>query len=267
MKKKLNMYLVVGAIMVALCVVLAVTSFVYTPFSPTENSYALRYHEPDKVHIMGCDKFGRDVFSRVLKGIGNTMGVGFCVIMISGIIGTILGAVTGYFGGIVDTVIMRFNDAINGFPSVLLALVFISVMGTGKLNVITVLSIVFIPSITRVVRGEFIKQRNMEYVKLARLLKINPVRIIFVHILPNVGNTLAGTFTIGFNNAILAESGLSYLGVGVMPPDASLGLMMSEYQGKLMSAPWCSMYPGLVIMIIIVGFTLLAEGIRREQHA
>lgn len=261
--KKANAYLLVGALLVGFFVLLAIVSTFYTPYDPTENDYAIRYGKPSLEHLMGTDKFGRDVFSRVIKGIGTTMFVGGMVVIIGGGIGMIIGAFTGYFGGWVDSIVMRICDVINGFPSVLLALVFISVCGTGKVNVIMALSVVFIPSFARIVRGEYIKLKEMDYIKSARLFGAGHLRIMFLHIFPNLKSTLIGAVTIGFNNAILAESGMSYLGIGVVPPDASLGMMLSEYQGRLASAPWCALYPGIVIVLIILGFSLLAEGVRR----
>lgn len=133
---------------------------------------------------------------------------------------------------------MRLNDAVNGFPSILLTLVIISLLGTGKQNVIIALGIVFIPGYVRIVRGEFLKLRDADYIRRARLMGVGKLRILFVHILPNVMSVFWVSVMIGFNNAILAESGMSYLGIGVMPPDASLGKMLSDAQGYLQNAPW-----------------------------
>ena len=175
-----------------------------------------------------------------------------------------IGAFTGYFGGWLDEVLMRFNDAVVSFPSILLALVFISILGPGKYNVILALAVVFIPSFARMTRSEFLSQREMDYVKSARLMGVPHMRIIFVHILPNVLPTVFATAAIGFNNAILAEAGMSYLGIGVQPPDASLGKMLSDAQGYLQSAPWYALAPGLTIVWIVLGFSLFSEGIRRK---
>lgn len=262
-RRKLNGYLIAGLIIAGLFLVLAVVSCFYTPYDPTKNVYRDRFLSPGWEHLMGTDKFGRDVFSRVLKGIGTTMYIGAMVLLLGGGIGTLVGALTGYFGGVVDSIVMRISDAVNGFPSVLLALVFISVFGSGKTNVIMVLSVVFVPSFARVVRGEYIKLKERDYVKAARLYGASHFRIIFLHIFPNLKATLIGALTVGFNNAILAEASLSYLGIGVVPPDASLGMMLSEYQGRLSTAPWCGLFPGLVIVLLILGFSLLAEGVRR----
>ena len=142
----------------------------------------------------------------------------------------------------------------------------ITLMGSGNHNLIISLGIVFTPSYVRIVRSEFIKLRDADYIKRARLMGVGHIRILFVHILPNIFSVFWASMMIGFNNAILAESGMSYLGIGVQPPDASLGKMLSDAQGYLMTAPWYALSPGLAIVWIVLGFSLLSEGIRRLQE-
>ena len=161
--------------------------------------------------------------------------------------GVLLGAFTGYFGGLLDEVLMRIIDVVFAFPSILLALVFISLLGPGKGNVIISLGIAFIPSFARIVRSEFIR-----------------CNIMFVHILPNTISVLVPAVMIGFNNAVLAEAGMSYLGIGVQPPDASLGRMLSEAQTYIFSAPGFALFPGIFIVVMVLGFSLLAEGLKRD---
>ena len=192
-----------------------------------------------------------------------TITVSGLVVLFSGSIGILLGAITGYFGGILDEIVMRITDAVNGFPSILLTLVIISLLGTGKQNIIIALGIVFIPSYVRIVRAEFIRLRDADYIRRARLMGVKQGRILFVHILPNIFSVFFVSVMIGFNNAILAESGMSYLGIGVQPPDASLGMMLSDAQGYLQTAPWYALAPGLSIVWVVLGFSLLGEGIRR----
>jgi len=261
--KKQNKYLLVGLIMTGLAVALGLLSLVWTPYSPTAMSSAERFHAPSFRHLFGTDNFGRDIFSRVMQGIGTTVTVSTAIVIISAGAGILVGAVTGYFGGILDEAIMRITDAVNSFPSILLALVVISIMGSGKQNVILSLGIVFAPSYVRIVRSEFIRLRDADYIMRARLMGVSKWRILFVHILPNIFSVFWVSVTIGFNNAILAESGMSYLGVGVQPPDASLGKMLSDAQGYLGRAPWYALAPGLTIVWIVLGFSLLSEGIRR----
>ena len=198
-----------------------------------------------------------------MKGIGTTVLISTLVILFSGTAGIIIGAFTGYFGGIIDEIVMRITDALNSFPSILLALVIISLLGSGKQNVILSLGIVFIPSFVRIVRGEFIRLRDSEYVKNARLMGVGTLRIMFVHILPNIMPTFIVSVIVGINNTILAESGMSYLGIGVQPPDASLGKMLSDAQGYLFNAPWYALAPGITIVIIVLGVSLIGEGVRK----
>ena len=264
--RKQNAYLLVGLAMTGLAVVLGLLSFFWTPFSTTAMSAAERFHAPTLRHLFGTDNFGRDIFSRVMQGIGTTVIVSTAIVLISAGAGILIGAVTGYFGGILDEVIMRITDAVNAFPSILLALVVISILGSGKQNVIFSLGIVFTPSYVRIVRSEFIRLRDADFVCRARLMGVSKLRILFVHVLPNIFSVFWVSVTIGFNNAILAESGMSYLGIGVQPPDASLGKMLSDAQGYLGRAPWYALAPGLTIVWIVLGFSLLSEGIRRKQE-
>ena len=160
---------------------------------------------------------------------------------------------------------MRFNDALTAFPSILLALVIISILGPGKkYNVILALGLVFIPSFARVTRTAFASLRDVNYVKSARLMGASRGRILVVHILPNTMSVLLPAITIGFNNAVLAEASMSYLGIGVTPPDASLGYMLSEAQSMLTMAPWYAISTGLVIILLVFGVGLIGEGLQRR---
>lgn len=262
-----NKYLMFGIAISGALLLLGIIGMFWTPWSTTDMNYDIRFQGPSLAHWFGTDNFGRDIFSRVMEGLGVTVLVGASVVVISGLIGAILGSLTGYFGGIADTVIMRVCDVINGFPSILLGLVFISVLGSGIINVIAALSIVFVPSFTRIMRSEFMTLKNREYVQVAKLCGASKWRIMFVHLLPNTLSTYVAAITVGFNNAILAEAGMSYLGVGVTPPAISIGRMISEGQGYLFTAPWYPILPGIVLVLFILGFSLLAEGIRRAINA
>ncbi len=261
---KWNKYLTAGLIMSGIAVLLGILGLFWTPYSTTAMSASEKFSPPSLRHIFGTDNFGRDIFSRVMKGCSMTIVISALVVLISGVAGILLGALTGYFGGIVDELVMRVTDAVNGFPSILLTLVIISILGTGRQNIIISLGIVFVPSYVRIVRSEFIRLRDADYIRRARLMGVKRARILFVHILPNILSVFWVSVMIGFNNAILAESGMSYLGIGVQPPDASLGKMLSDAQGYLQSAPWYALAPGLAIVWIVLGFSLLSEGIRRK---
>ena len=200
-----------------------------------------------------------------MQGGRTTLLVAMGTVAIGTVFGVLIGAFTGYFGGILDEILMRVNDALFAFPSILLALVFISLLGSGTYQVVIALGIAFIPSFARIVRGEFMKCRNMDYVKNARLQGASHIRIMFVHILPNTVTVLLSAIMIGFNNAVLAEAGMSFLGIGVQPPDASLGRMLSEAQTYLFRAPNYALFPGLIIILMILGFALLGDALKQER--
>lgn len=256
---RLTVNQMIGIVLVSLAMLLVVIGIFYTPYDPNAMNAAMKNKAPSLSHLFGTDYMGRDILSRVMEGARTTFFVGITTVAIGAVFGSIIGAVTGYFGGIVDEIIMRINDGLASFPSILLALVFVSIIGPGKYNIIIALGILFIPSFARVMRSEFIKQKQMDYVKNAKLMGAGHVRIMFLHILPNTRTILMSTITIGFNNAILAEAGMSYLSLGVQPPDASLGRMLSEAQGYLLNAPWFALFPGIMIVITVLGFGLLNE--------
>lgn len=260
MVEKKNMIL--GGILAAAVTVFMLVGLFYTPYDPEAMDLSMKFAPASFDHLFGCDQFGRDVFSRALQGSGVTFLVAAGTLCIGGGLGTLLGLFTGYFGGWPDEMIMRFNDLVVAFPSILLALIFISLLGPGKYNVILALGIVFIPSFARIVRSEVIVHKDMDYVKSARLMGAGRLRILFVHILPNIRPTLFSALAIGFNNAALSEAGMSYLGIGVQPPDASIGRMMSEAQAYIFTAPWSVLFPGLVMILMVLGFGLLSDGWR-----
>lgn len=263
-RKKQNVYLNMGILITAVITCLILVGFFYTPFSPTKMQGTLKFAPPSLTHWLGCDNFGRDIFSRVLKGAGSTFFVGGATVILGGTVGVILGMFTGYYGGIIDEILMRVNDAVAAFPSILLALVFISILEPGKDKVILALGILFIPSFARIVRGEVLKYKNMDYVKSARLMGAGDIRIMFVHIFPNMIPVLLSAIAIGFNNAVLAEAGMSYLGIGLQPPDVSLGQMLSASQAYLSTAPWYALGPGLFLILLILGVGLIGEGLQEK---
>ena len=250
-----------GLVLTLLMTGLIVLGFFWTPYDPDAMQGSLKFQGPQLTHLFGTDQFGRDVFSRVLVGAGSTLTIAAGTILIGGLAGIALGAVCGYFGGWLDEGVMRVCDALAAFPSVLLALVIIGIAGSGKYKVMIALGIAFIPSFARIVRGEFLRLKEADYVISARLIGVSTPRILFVHILPNILPSLLSALAIGFNNAALAEAGLSYLGIGVQPPDASLGRMLSESQTYLSSGAWCAVFPGMFLVLLVLGVGLLGEGI------
>lgn len=261
---KKNWYLKLGLILSAVMFLYIIVGFFWTPYAPGKLSGSDKFAAPSLQHFFGCDQLGRDVFSRTLDGAGTTMIIAMAVLVIGFLFGLAIGALCGYYGGVVDAAVMRVCDAIASFPSILLAMVIIAVIGGGKYKVIVALGILFIPSFARLVRGEFIKYRDRDFVCAARLAGVSDFRIIFVHILPNTWAVLLSGLTIGFNNAVLAEASMSYLGIGVGPGDASLGRMLSEAQGHLLTAPWCTVFPAIVVILLILGVGMVGEGVRER---
>lgn len=262
--KKRNYNLIIGGILTGGMLLFILIGAIHTPYDPDAMDASAKFAGISWKHLMGCDNFGRDVLSRVMEGAGSTLLVAAGTVLTGVVFGTALGALTGYFGGILDEILMRINDAVFAFPSILLALVFIGLLGSGTYQVVISLGIAFIPSFARIVRGEFLKCKNMDYVKNARLQGAGHLRIMFVHILPNAFPVLLSAVMIGFNNAVLAEAGMSFLGIGVQPPRASLGRMLSESQAYLFRAPSYALFPGIAIILMVLGFGLLGDGLKKE---
>ena len=265
MKTSGNVYLRVGLVLTCLILLFALIGSFWTPYVPTAMKYG-RFQPPSLLHLFGTDNFGRDIFSRVMKGTGTTLGIALSTVTLGAVIGTLVGALTGYCGGWLDEALMRMNDAVTAFPSFLLALLIVSLVGPGKkYSVVLALGLVFIPSFARVMRTEFRALRGQNFVTGARLMGAGDGRILLVHLLPNTLRTLLPAFTIGFNNAVLAEASLSFLGIGVTPPDASLGYMLAEAQSMLAAGPWYAVSTGLTIVLLVFGVGLLGEGL--QNHA
>ena len=247
-KTRMNGYLKVGLTLTCVLAALILLGFFWTPYDPNAMMAGPKLQGPTWQHLMGTDKFGRDIFSRVLQGAGTTFTIAVCTVAIGAVCGTAVGALTGYFGGVVDEALMRLNDALTAFPSILLAL-----------------GLVFIPSFARVTRTAFASLRDVNYVKSVRLMGASSGRILLVHILPNTVQVLLPAITIGFNNAVLAEASMSFLGIGVTPPDASLGYMLSEAQGMFIAAPWYAVGTGLTIVLLVFSVGLIGEGLQRQD--
>lgn len=264
--KQKNVLLMIGGILSGFMVLLILISFFWTPYNTTAMDAAHKFSPPSLAHIMGCDSYGRDIFSRILEGAGTSFLIAVCVVLIGTVAGILIGALTGYFGGWADEVLMRICDSITAFPAILLALVVVAIVGGSKVTITWILGILFIPSFARIVRGEYAKAKELNYVKSARLMGASSFRIMFRHILPNTIPVLLPAVTIGFNNAVLAEASMSYLGIGVQPPDASLGRMLSEAQMYLKNAPWYVLFVGLTIVLLILGFSMLGEGLQQRKR-
>lgn len=265
MKPTRNLTLILGVALGSFLLMLVFLAFVWTPHLPSAIDAANRLAPPSLRHLSGTDHMGRDVFSRVLMGTRTTLFVALGTVTIGAIGGAIIGALTGFFGGWLDEIFMRLGDALTAFPTILLALVIISLTGTGTYIVILVLGVLFIPSFARVLRGEFARCKNLDYVKRARLLGASNFRIMRVHILPNALPVYFSALAIGFNNAVLAEASMSFLGIGIQPPTVSLGRMLSESAGYLFHAPWFALSTGIAIVLLALVFSLLSDGLQKGR--
>lgn len=249
----------IGIVIISVFIMAACISVFWTPYGTTEMNIAIKNQSPSLLHIFGTDNYGRDIFSRVMQGTGTTVFIAACTVLIGAVFGIFIGMITGYAGGVIDEIVMRVCDMLLSFPSILLALILVGIFGSGKYNVILALGILFIPSFARMARGETKRIKELGYVESAVAAGVSRPGILFRHIFPNSVPVLLNTVAIGFNNAVLAEAGMSYLGLGVQPPEASLGRMLSESQSYLFIAPWYAVFPGIVIILIILGFSLVSN--------
>ncbi len=263
MKKKKNINYILGCIITAVMLLLILVGFFWTPYDPETMDASAKFAGVSLRHPCGADNFGRDMLSRIMIGAGTTFLVACGTVAIGVFFGMLIGAFTGYFGGVVDEVLMRINDVVFAFPSILLAMVMMVLLKGQKYQIVIALGIAFIPSFARIVRGEFIRCKSMDYVQSARLMGAGHLRIMFVHILPNTIPVLVSSIMIGFNNAVLAEASMSFLGLGVQPPDSSLGRMLSEAQSYIFKAPGFALFPGLAIVLLVLGFSLIADGLKK----
>ena len=227
----------------------------------------MRFSKPGPAHFMGTDNFGRDVFVRVMAGAKYTLLTAVITVALSATAGTALGLLSGYAGGIRDEITMRLADTISSFPGILLALVMVSLMDNSPGTLIIALLILFIPGFTRIMRNGMLQYKDREFILAARIAGVSKARIIFVHIFPNLSGQLLSASVLGLSNAILAESTMSYLGLGIQPPVPSWGRMLAESQSFLFNAPWAALAPGIMIMLTVLAFHYLGEGLRLMGNA
>ena len=253
---------VAGLIALTLIALSAVLAPALAPYDPLLISPADYLRPPGPAHWFGTDNYGRDIFSRSLFGGRISLWVGLASVIISAILGTLLGLAAGYFGRGVDNVIMRFIDMLLAFPSLLLALGVVALLGPGVNNVIVAVGITGIPGYARLVRGCMLSAREEVYVEAARSVGCPDQVIVFRHLLPNVLGPIIVLSTIDVAWAILTASSLSFLGLGAQPPTPEWGAMLSDGRGLLREAPWLTAFPGLMIMITVLSVNLLGDGLR-----
>ncbi|HVN71937.1 MAG TPA: ABC transporter permease [Desulfomonilia bacterium] len=252
----------VGLLLVLGFFVISVLTPYIAPYDPSVIDVNNILAPPSASHLLGTDDLGRDIFTRMLYGAGISLKVGFVAVGIAVIIGTFLGAISGYYGGLLDIIIMRFVDIMLCFPSFFLILAVIAFMEPSIFNIMAVIGFTSWMGITRLVRAEFLSLKERDFVLAVKAMGASTPRIIFLHILPNAMAPVLVTATLGIASAVLTESALSFLGIGVQPPTPSWGNMLTEGQSVLGIAWWLSLFPGMAILITVLGYNLLGEGIR-----
>ncbi len=257
-----NKLAIISLIVIFLFVLAAILSPVLTPYRFDEMDLSQRLKPPSAEHLLGTDEGGRDVLTRMLYGSRVSLLVGVVPTVLSMLLGAALGILAGYLGGWVDALLMRLADIMLAFPTMLLAMVIMYTLGDGLVNIFLALTLVNWASVSRIVRSETLKLRESEYVEAARSMGVSPMRIMLRHILPNCIPSLIVLFTLNIPSAILTESSLSFLGLGIQPPNASWGLMVNTGRQFLYTAPWISLAPSAAIMVIVLAFNFLGDGLR-----
>ncbi|MDR1060590.1 MAG: ABC transporter permease [Clostridiales bacterium] len=246
----------------ALIAAIAVFAPLIAPYSPYAGELSMISAKPSAAHLLGCDENGRDVLSRLIYGARISLTVGFLAVAIQTAVSIVIGLFVAYYGGVLDTVVMRFLDMLMAFPGILLAIIFMSVFGKGLENAIMAITIVGIPSATRMVRATAISAKESDYVQAARAIGCKSLSIMFKHILPNIMAPIIVTATMSISGTILSTAALGFLGLGVQPPTAEWGTMLSMGKNFIYSAPYLVMFPGAAIAVTILAFNLFGDGLR-----
>jgi len=252
----------IGILIIVALILTAIFSPLISTHNPIEGNILERLQSPSKNHFLGTDEMGRDVFSRMIYGTRISISIGIIAVGISVIVGTFLGLIAGYFGGKIDTVIMRFVDIMLCFPTFFLILMVIAFLEPNIYNVMIVIGLTSWTGLARLVRGETLSVKERDFITAAKGLGLKKRRIIFVHILPNVIAPVIVASILGVGAAILTESGLSFLGLGVQPPTPSWGNILTSGKDYIHIAWWLSIFPGLAILITVLSWNLLGEGLR-----
>lgn len=253
---------VAGLVLVTLLLLLAVVAPLLFPYDARASDLGMRLKPPSPAHPLGTDNLGRDVLLRLLHGAHRSLGVGFFSVLLGVVVGTTLGTLAGYLGGWPDGLLMRMMDVILAFPSTLLAIAIVAMRGPGLFNTMLAVGIVSIPIYARLVRSMVLTIKERDFVLAARSLGTPPARILLSHILPNSLSPIIVQGTLGIATAIIEAAALGFLGLGQQPPDPEWGQMLTDARNFLLNAPWAMIFPGAAIMISVLAFNLLGDGIR-----
>lgn len=259
LKRKVS---VVAAVVLLVIIGLCVLGPIFIHTDPLEQNILSAYQESSSEHWFGTDNLGCDIFIRMLVGGRNSLWISFEGVILGTFVGVMLGVFAGYFGGIVDTLISRFVDILLAFPGLLLAIAVVAVLGNGMQNTVIAISIFSIPTVARMVRSEVISLRENEYIAASRVMGESNVRVIFTHIIPNAVSQIIVNVTLQLGTAILIASSLSFLGLGVTPPDPEWGSMLSQARDVLRSYPMQAIIPGAAITLVVMSFSLVGDGLR-----
>jgi peptide/nickel transport system permease protein len=254
----------VGLALIIIFYLIALLAPLLAPFDPIEQGdlATMRYLAPSAEHLLGTDRFGRDVLSRILYGARISLAIGFIATAISITVGTLIGAIAGYFGGRIDAALMRFTDMVLAFPRLVLLIMIVALFEPSLTVIIAVLGLTQWPGTTRIVRGDVLSLREREFIHAARALGMGRARIILRHIVPNVMAPVIVTATLGIGNTIVLEAGLAFLGLGIQPPTPTWGSMVADGRDNLIGAWWVATFPGLTIVLIVLAFNLVGDGLR-----
>jgi len=250
-----------GAGLAATVLVVALLAPWLAPQDPNHQALESRLESPSGAHWLGLDELGRDILSRLIMGARVSVGVGVVVVVLAGALGTLIGAVAGYAGGRIDALLMRLTDVFMAFPGILLAIALVAVLGPDLRNVVIALVVIGWVGYARLVRGQILQLREMEFVLAARASGVGPVRVIVRHLLPNVLPTLVVQASLGMAGAILAEASLSFLGLGIAPPTPSWGAMINAGRSHLLDAPHLALFPGIAILLTVMGLNFLGDAL------
>lgn len=253
---------VAGLAFIIFILILAVIGPSITPYDPNAYDYSAILASPSPAHIWGTDEFGRDVFSRIIAGTQLSLGTALTASVLGTAGGVVLGLIAGFFGGIIDSIIMRICDVMFAFPSILLAIAIVAIIGPGITNIMIGLAVFTVPSFARIIRGAVLEVRGELYVEVAQSIGCSPARTMFVHIFPGTMQALIVNFTMNVGGSILSASSLSFLGFGASVTQAEWGAILSQGRNYLAIAPHLVLFPGLVIFLTVLAFNLFGDGLR-----
>ena len=252
----------IGLVIVTVAIVAALLGPVVWPYDSSAQELARRLQPPSFSHPLGLDELGRDILARLLQGARISLLVGIAVVSVSSVVGMLFGSIAGYFGGLVDDIISRAIDILMAFPGILLAIALVAVLGPSLVNVVLALSVIGWVGYARLVRGQALRAREFEFVQAAKASGASAARIVVRHVLPTAIPAVVVQATLGMAGAIIAEASLSFLGLGVQPPTPSWGTMLDAGRAHLFDAPHLTIFPGLAIATLVLGFNFLGDGLR-----